>query len=54
MQYILSQFEYDELIKQKQRHNKVYLDELQKICTMACDCCPVQNRCPYESKDWSK
>jgi len=41
MQYILKQIEYDELVHLKEKHQKRYLNELQKVCTMACDNTPI-------------
>ena len=82
MQYILTEKEYIVLNARKAELSRVQEEQLQKVCTMACnntpvsfwkndepkiwgcilteeqehycDCCPVQDECPHEYKNWSK
>lgn len=52
MQYLLKQIEYDELVHLKKKHTKKYLDELQMVCTMACDNTPILYWDNKEPKPW--
>ena len=50
MKYLLSEEEYQDLIRVKEYHEKAYTDALQKFCTLAAEHIPITRKWNKEAE----